>query len=60
MATSVLIRHRNSGLTRQGYVGFSWTYLFFGWLVPLFRMLTGGWALATAGSGTPLRQRNGA
>jgi len=37
MATSVLIRHRESGLTRSGYVGFSWTYLFFGWLVPLFR-----------------------
>jgi hypothetical protein len=37
MATSVLIRHRESGLTRTGYVGFSWTYLFFGWLVPLFR-----------------------
>ena len=37
MATSVLIRHRESGLTRSGYVGFSWTYLFFGWFVPLFR-----------------------
>ena len=37
MATSVLIRHSGSGLTRHGYVGFSWTYLFFGWLVPLFR-----------------------
>jgi|SRR6185436_13084300 len=37
MATSVLIRHSPSGLTRNGYVGFSWTYLFFGWLVPLFR-----------------------
>ena len=37
MATSVLIRHSPSGLTRKGYVGFSWTYLFFGWLVLLFR-----------------------
>jgi hypothetical protein len=37
MATSVIIRHTQSGLTRKGYIGFSWTYLFFGWLVPLFR-----------------------
>jgi hypothetical protein len=37
MATSVLIRHSASGLTRRGYVEFSWTYLFFGWFVPLFR-----------------------
>ena len=37
MATSVVIRHAPSGLTRKGYVGFSWTYLFFGWFVPLFR-----------------------
>ena len=37
MATSVVIRHAQSGLTRNGYVGFSWTYLFFGWFVPLFR-----------------------
>ena len=31
------MRHSPSGLTRKGYVGFSWTYLFFGWFVPLFR-----------------------
>jgi hypothetical protein len=31
------MRHGASGLTRKGYVGFSWTYLFFGWFVPLFR-----------------------
>jgi hypothetical protein len=37
MATSVVIRHPPSGMTRTGYVGFSWTYLFFGWFVPLFR-----------------------
>jgi hypothetical protein len=37
MATAVLMRHSQSGLTRKGYVGFSWTYLFFGWFVPLFR-----------------------
>jgi hypothetical protein len=31
-----VIRHSASGLTRRGYYGFSWTYLFFGWFVPLF------------------------
>jgi hypothetical protein len=37
MATSVLIKHPASGLVRSGCYGFSWTYLFFGWFVPLFR-----------------------
>jgi hypothetical protein len=37
MATAVMIRHVPSGLTRRGYYGFSWTYLVFGWLVPVFR-----------------------
>ncbi|MCF8531699.1 MAG: hypothetical protein K9G48_01735 [Reyranella sp.] len=37
MATAVLIKHRPSGLIRKGYYGFSWTYLFFGWFVPVFR-----------------------
>lgn len=37
MATSVTILHPGTGLTRKGYFGFSWTYLFFGWWVPLFR-----------------------
>jgi hypothetical protein len=37
MATAVIIQHPASGLTRKGYFGFSWTYLFFGWFVPLFR-----------------------
>lgn len=37
MATAVLIKHPPSGLIRKGYYGFSWTYLFFGWLVPVFR-----------------------
>jgi hypothetical protein len=37
VATAVLIKHPPSGLTRNGYYGFSWTYLFFGWLVPVFR-----------------------
>lgn len=37
MATAVMIKHSQSGLVRKGYYGFSWTYLFFGWFVPLFR-----------------------
>ena len=37
MATKVIIQHPVNGLTRNGYFGYSWTYLFFGWLVPLFR-----------------------
>ena len=37
MATKVMIIHPTSGLSRKGYFGFSWTYLFFGWWVPMFR-----------------------
>ena len=37
MATKVIIQHSATGLTKNGYYGFSWTYLFFGWFVPLFR-----------------------
>lgn len=37
MATKVIIQDPNSGLTKDGYYGFSWTYLFFGWFVPLIR-----------------------
>ena len=37
MATKVVTQHPASGLTRNGYFGFSWTYLIFGWWVPLFR-----------------------
>ncbi len=37
MATSISIKHEQSGLNKLGYYGFSWTYLFFGWFVPLFR-----------------------
>lgn len=37
MATAVMIRHPQSGMVKKGYFGFSWTYLFFGWWVPLFR-----------------------
>lgn len=37
MATKVIIQHPVNGLTKNGYFGFSWTYLIFGWWVPLFR-----------------------
>jgi hypothetical protein len=37
MATSVLMKNRNSNITKNGYVGFRWTYFFFGWWVPLIR-----------------------
>ena len=37
MATKILIKHQKSGVTKKGYFGFSWTFLFFGWFVPLFR-----------------------
>lgn len=37
MATRVMMKNPALGLTKKGYVGFSWTYLFFGGLVPLVR-----------------------
>ena len=37
MATGIPIKHNESGLMKTGLHGFSWTYLFFGWFVPLFR-----------------------
>ncbi|MCO5415017.1 MULTISPECIES: hypothetical protein [Ralstonia] len=37
MATAVMMKHPASGMIKKGYFGFSWTYLFFGWWVPLFR-----------------------
>jgi hypothetical protein len=33
----VLIKHTQSGIVKSGYVGFCWTYLLFGWIVPVFR-----------------------
>ncbi len=33
----VVVRHVQSGMTRNGFYGFSPTYLCFGWFVPLFR-----------------------
>jgi hypothetical protein len=37
MATKVVIQHPTNGLIKTGFFGYSWTYLFFGWFVPLFR-----------------------
>jgi hypothetical protein len=33
----VVVRHQQSGLTKNAYYGFSPTYFIFGWFVPLFR-----------------------
>jgi CHASE2 domain-containing sensor protein len=33
----VRIVHGDSGLVKTGYIGYSWTYLIFGWFVPLIR-----------------------
>ena len=37
MASQIYIRHEQSGITKNGHYGFSWTYLFWGWLVPIIR-----------------------
>ena len=37
MATPIQIKHPATGLTQQAYYGYSWTFLFFGFLVPLIR-----------------------
>ena len=33
----IMLRHKESGLTKSGFVGWSWSYQLFGWLVPIFR-----------------------
>ena len=33
----VRIIHQASGIVKVGYVGYSWTYLVFGWFVPVVR-----------------------
>ena len=38
MATRINIRHKESGIVKKGYYGFSWTYLIFGWFVPLLEV----------------------
>ncbi len=37
MARKVMLQHPQTGIVRNGFYGFSWTYLFFGWWVPLIR-----------------------
>jgi len=37
MAKRVALIHPQTGLLKSGFYGFSWTFLFFGWFVPLFR-----------------------
>jgi len=37
MATEIRLKHNESGLTKIGCYGFSWTYLCFGPFVPMFR-----------------------
>lgn len=33
----VRLIHTDSGLVKTGYIGYSWTYLVFGWFVPVMR-----------------------
>ncbi len=37
MATAIRLKHRETGVTKQGFYGFSWTSLFFGFFPALFR-----------------------
>ncbi len=37
MAKKIPLKHSESGMIQNGAYGFSWTYLFFGWMVPLIR-----------------------
>jgi hypothetical protein len=37
MAKRVALIHPQTGLMKSGFYGFSWTFLFFGWFVPVFR-----------------------
>ena len=33
----VSVTHTDSGVTKYGFVGYCWTYFFFGFFVPIFR-----------------------
>jgi hypothetical protein len=37
MATRIVLRHKESGIVKDGFYGFSWTTLFFGFFPALFR-----------------------
>ena len=37
MAKRVALIHPQTGVMKSGFYGFSWTFLLFGWFVPLFR-----------------------
>lgn len=37
MATKIMMKNTKTGIRKEGYFGFSWTYLLFGFWVPLFR-----------------------
>ena len=37
MATKVVMKHKDSGILKNGYFGFSWTTLLFGFFPALFR-----------------------
>ena len=33
----IVFRHKDSGINKNGFVGYCWTYFFFGFFVPIFR-----------------------
>lgn len=37
MATKIMLEHKETKLTKNGYYGYSWTFLLFGGFVPLIR-----------------------
>ena len=37
MAEVIMMKHPQTGVIKKGFVGFSWTVFFFGWLAMVFR-----------------------
>ena len=33
----IVFKHKDSGINKNGFVGYCWTYYFFGFFVPIFR-----------------------
>ena len=33
----IIFKHKDSGINKNGFVGYCWTYFFFGFFVPIFR-----------------------